>query len=83
MPLVFRLAETADVPALEKLVTTLAGVPLSMNCGYVVVSRDDLALPNGATLPVARMRKARTNFPAVADRLGTKTSARWTGYSLR
>jgi GNAT superfamily N-acetyltransferase len=40
------------------IVATLAGEPLYTACGYAVVERVDIALVNGVSLPVVRMRKA-------------------------
>jgi len=40
-----------------EIVATLPGVPLYATFSYVSVERFEIALPNGATLPVERMRK--------------------------
>lgn len=41
-----------------ELVATLPGVPLYKACGYEASEPFDIALPDGATLPVVRMSKA-------------------------
>ena len=40
-----------------ELVATLPGEPLYKACGYEVTEQFDIALPEGARLPVARMSK--------------------------
>jgi GNAT superfamily N-acetyltransferase len=40
-----------------ELVATLPGEPMYKACGYEVTEQFDIALPEGAWLPVARMRK--------------------------
>ncbi len=50
-----RAARAAGFSALE-LVATLPGEPLYLACGFAVIERFDLDLPDGVRLPVARMR---------------------------
>ena len=56
------LSETAATAAgfhTVEIVATLPGVPLYAAFGYATVERFDIKLPNGATMPVERLRKAR------------------------
>jgi GNAT superfamily N-acetyltransferase len=50
-----RAARAAGFRAIE-LVATLPGEPLYLACGFAVIERFDLELPDGVRLPVARMR---------------------------
>ncbi len=50
-----RAARAAGFRALE-LVATLPGEPLYLACGFAVIERFDLELPEGVRLPVSRMR---------------------------
>lgn len=50
-----RAAREAGFRAIE-LVATLPGEPLYFACGFAVIERFDLELPEGVRLPVARMR---------------------------
>lgn len=50
-------ARAAGFAQLE-IAATLPGVPLYEACGYTVVARDEVPLPNGERLPIARMREA-------------------------
>ncbi len=50
-----RAARAAGFLAIE-LVATLPGEPLYLACGFAVIERFDLELPDGIRLPVARMR---------------------------
>lgn len=59
---IMELAETGAAAAGFKnieIVSTLPGVPLYATFSYVSVERFDIALPNGAAMPVERMRKSR------------------------
>jgi N-acetylglutamate synthase-like GNAT family acetyltransferase len=49
-------AEQACFKAVE-LVATMPGEPLYKACGYEIVERFEIDLPEGVKLPVARMRK--------------------------
>jgi GNAT superfamily N-acetyltransferase len=50
-----RAARAAGFRAIE-LVATLPGEPLYLACGFAVIERFDLELPDGVSLPLARMR---------------------------
>jgi GNAT superfamily N-acetyltransferase len=50
-----RAAREAGFRAIE-LVATLPGEPLYLACGFAVIERFDLDLPDGVRLPVSRMR---------------------------
>jgi N-acetylglutamate synthase-like GNAT family acetyltransferase len=50
-------ARAAGFSQLE-IAATLPGVPLYEACGYKVVERAEVPLPNGERLPIARMREA-------------------------
>jgi GNAT superfamily N-acetyltransferase len=57
---IMELAEAGAAAAGFKtieIVATLPGVPLYATFGYVSIARFDVALPNGAAMPVERMRK--------------------------
>jgi GNAT superfamily N-acetyltransferase len=41
-----------------EITATLPGEPLYAACGYAVIERLDIPLPNGALLPVVRMKQA-------------------------
>lgn len=49
-------ARAAGFTQLE-IAATLPGVPLYEACGYAVVARDEVPLPNGERLPIVRMRE--------------------------
>ena len=42
-----------------EIIATLPGEPLYAACGYTVIERFDIPLPNGASLPVVRMKQAK------------------------
>jgi len=47
-----------------ELVATLPGEPLYASCGYTVLKRFEIAIPNAAALPVAHMFKTFTSTGA-------------------
>src|SRR5206468_2513856 len=49
-------AHTARFSTLE-LVSTLPGEPLYLTCGFTIVERFELNLPDGILVPVSRMRR--------------------------